>query len=286
MSFPQGRRDRRTYRNRERWHFPREEGEGGTDYEVVNEPLPLHYSHHYYQRYYQHHHPTTTIHEAMETQSAASYSSSSLPSSSSSSPFPTRPSRCNHRSAAVVAAGSGRRILPTGAPTPSSSSSSLASPALDYSASAPASASASASFSSSPSSSSPLLVQTADIPNTNMATLALTRRSHQQPSYRGRRRLAAGTTPRPRVSLPPKESPRSRQASQQLQQQQQQQPSSQPLPWWKSWESVAIYLDNVPLEANTYTLWRAFKDQGDIFSIDLYEDVHGNREAKGKIRFK
>lgn len=97
----------------------------------------------------------------------------------------------------------------------------------------------------------------------------------------------AGTTPQPRVSAPPKESPHPRQASQQqLQQQPQQQPSSQLLPGWRHWESVAIYLDNVPLEANTYTLWRAFKDQGNIFSIDLYEDVHGNREAKGKIRFK
>ncbi|KAL1851938.1 hypothetical protein Plec18170_006241 [Paecilomyces lecythidis] len=55
---------------------------------------------------------------------------------------------------------------------------------------------------------------------------------------------------------------------------------------WKSWESLAVSLSNVPTEANTFVLWQAFKNEGHIFSIDLFEDTRGRREHRGKIRFK
>ncbi|KAJ9361854.1 hypothetical protein DTO280E4_3687 [Paecilomyces variotii] len=55
---------------------------------------------------------------------------------------------------------------------------------------------------------------------------------------------------------------------------------------WKSWETLAVSLSNVPPEANTFVLWQAFKNEGHIFSIDLFEDARGRREHRGKIRFK
>ncbi|PYH98795.1 putative RNA-directed RNA polymerase (Sad-1) [Aspergillus ellipticus CBS 707.79] len=55
---------------------------------------------------------------------------------------------------------------------------------------------------------------------------------------------------------------------------------------WKLWESVVIRLNNVPLEANAQTIWQALKREGHIFSIDLFEDSHGQRVPRGKVRFK
>ncbi|KAI9039173.1 RNA-directed RNA polymerase (Sad-1) [Aspergillus affinis] len=55
---------------------------------------------------------------------------------------------------------------------------------------------------------------------------------------------------------------------------------------WKSWGSVAIKISNVPKEVTAFHIWQAFNKEGNIFSIDLFEDSHGKRGAKGKIRFK
>ncbi|RDW86205.1 uncharacterized protein DSM5745_02847 [Aspergillus mulundensis] len=55
---------------------------------------------------------------------------------------------------------------------------------------------------------------------------------------------------------------------------------------WKIWESVAVNLTNVPAEASTQDLWRAFKNEGDILSIDIFEDFNGTRDQKAKIRFR
>lgn len=55
---------------------------------------------------------------------------------------------------------------------------------------------------------------------------------------------------------------------------------------WRLWESVAVHVFNIPREADTYCLWQAFSKEGHVFSIDIFEDFHGNRESRGKIRFK
>ncbi|KAL4906855.1 hypothetical protein BDW74DRAFT_176457 [Aspergillus multicolor] len=54
---------------------------------------------------------------------------------------------------------------------------------------------------------------------------------------------------------------------------------------WKTWESVAINLTNVPAEASTQDLWEVFINEGNIHSIDIFED-NGNRTQKAKIRFR
>lgn len=55
---------------------------------------------------------------------------------------------------------------------------------------------------------------------------------------------------------------------------------------WKSWESVAVTLRNIPRDANTYVLWRAFSKEGNITAIDIFDDRHGNRASRGRIRFR
>lgn len=54
---------------------------------------------------------------------------------------------------------------------------------------------------------------------------------------------------------------------------------------WKSWPSVSITLYNLPNTINTHELWRSFTIQGNIVSIDIFEDRHGHRISKGRIRF-
>ncbi|KAI9927937.1 hypothetical protein MW887_002789 [Aspergillus wentii] len=63
-------------------------------------------------------------------------------------------------------------------------------------------------------------------------------------------------------------------------------PPPQIIPPWKHWESVAVNIADVPKEANTFILWQAFSKEGRIFSIDLFEDFHGKREHRGKLRFR
>lgn len=87
----------------------------------------------------------------------------------------------------------------------------------------------------------------------------------RRPPYRGRARFV--TSPSKRAS-------------------QNQQLHPQVIPPWKLWESVAINLSNVPPEVNTFILWQAFMKEGNICSIDLFEDFHGNREPRGKLRFR
>ncbi|KAL4892921.1 RNA dependent RNA polymerase-domain-containing protein [Aspergillus ambiguus] len=63
-------------------------------------------------------------------------------------------------------------------------------------------------------------------------------------------------------------------------------PLSQVIPPWKRWDSLAINLNDLPKEINAHILFHAFKEHGSIHSIDIFEEAHGNRESKGRIRFK
>ncbi|KAL2868435.1 RNA dependent RNA polymerase-domain-containing protein [Aspergillus lucknowensis] len=58
------------------------------------------------------------------------------------------------------------------------------------------------------------------------------------------------------------------------------------IPPWRSWESIAVNLSSVPKDVSTLDLWQAFKSEGNILSIDIFEDSHGNRTSKAKIRFR
>ncbi|KAF9889780.1 hypothetical protein FE257_006870 [Aspergillus nanangensis] len=55
---------------------------------------------------------------------------------------------------------------------------------------------------------------------------------------------------------------------------------------WKYWDSLVISVGNISQEVNAYTIWNAFQKEGNVFSIDIFEDSHGKRESRGKIRFR
>lgn len=290
MRYNQNKRGRGAYRNPKMQRQRLESHEQALETDKVNEKdYPV-----------IHHYPAA--HEAMGTESSASSSSSSGFSSSS---FPSHPSRRRNarrgRSEGnFLHQTVGSRVnspAPSGFLTPSSPSSS--SPLDDYS-----------TFSSSypPSSPSPL-TDTSEEPvliggNANMLTLPP--RGHN-PSFsrgrgrgRGKSRRRYFRTADTRMTmttaaafplahtLPPRYPPPNTTISDTTTHPREieEQPSSQLLPGWKHWETVAVILANVPLEADTFTIWKAFKKEGNIFSIDLFTDTHSNRDSKGKIRFK
>lgn len=65
-------------------------------------------------------------------------------------------------------------------------------------------------------------------------------------------------------------------------------PTSAPALWlpWNQWETVGVNISQVPKEADTQVLWEAFSKEGEICSIDIFDDSHGNRGSKGRVRFK
>ena len=65
-------------------------------------------------------------------------------------------------------------------------------------------------------------------------------------------------------------------------------PTSAPALWlpWNHWETVGVNISQVPKEATTRALWEAFSKEGEICSIDIFDDRHGNRGSKGRVRFK
>lgn len=235
------------------------------------------------------HSPSVFAHETVETQSISSSSPSSssyyssLSSSSASfstTALPMWYSRRRRRATSPRAASKTdnsprvQQSVKLGAPS-SSSARKLAAPSSSSSTSpssspSPADASSYSFESCASSSSPPLLPRMKSIPGAQKSMLAEAGPSQHTPSYRGRKRYAAIRPTRPTRdsrAIP-------------------QQPASQLIPWWKHWESVAVNLANVPLEADTFTIWKAFRKEGVVFSIDLFEDAHGNRESRGKVRFK
>lgn len=295
MRYNPSKRGRGAYRNPKMQRQRLEFHEQALETDKVNEkdhPAIHHYS---------------AAHEAMDTQSSASLSSSS---GFSSSYFTLHPSQRENARRGRSEDNFLHRAVESRVNSPAppgflSSSPSSSSPLEDYS-----------TFSSSyPSSSPSPLVDTSEEPvlidgNANMLTLSPPR-SHNPSISRGRGRgrgksrrrfprmadtrmtTTTTTTMTTAVALPPRRPPpttttttTTTTAAATHPREIAEQPFSQLLPWWKHWETVAVTLANVPLEANTFTLWKAFNKEGNIFSIDLFTDIHGNRDSKGKIRFK
>lgn len=55
---------------------------------------------------------------------------------------------------------------------------------------------------------------------------------------------------------------------------------------WRSWDTIAIDLLNVPKELTTHDLYNAFNKEGTTSSIDIWENRHGEPEGKGRVRFR
>lgn len=58
------------------------------------------------------------------------------------------------------------------------------------------------------------------------------------------------------------------------------------IPTWRSWESLAINVFNIPEGTNTFVLWDSFKKEGNITSVDIFDQRTGDRHSKGRVRFR
>lgn len=54
---------------------------------------------------------------------------------------------------------------------------------------------------------------------------------------------------------------------------------------WTTWGEVTIKVSHIPLNATTKDLWTAFKREGQIVTIELFEDTTGRRDGNGRVRF-
>lgn len=55
---------------------------------------------------------------------------------------------------------------------------------------------------------------------------------------------------------------------------------------WKSWNTLALDIVNLPREVNTHDLHDALSKEGTIMSIDIWELRPGDRQTRGRIRFR
>lgn len=55
---------------------------------------------------------------------------------------------------------------------------------------------------------------------------------------------------------------------------------------WRSWESVAVNVFNIPLGTTTFTLWDSFKHEGELSTIDIFDARGEDKFTKGRIRFQ
>ena len=60
------------------------------------------------------------------------------------------------------------------------------------------------------------------------------------------------------------------------------------IPKWTTWESLALEVRHIPADATVLTLWQAFHYEGELVSIDIFEDRDSapGKPKRGKIRFK
>ena len=55
---------------------------------------------------------------------------------------------------------------------------------------------------------------------------------------------------------------------------------------WSNWVEVAVQFSGFPTNTNTKDIWNVFKNEGDILTIELFDDYNGNPNGRGRIRFR
>ncbi|KAK2757339.1 hypothetical protein FQN54_004853 [Arachnomyces sp. PD_36] len=54
---------------------------------------------------------------------------------------------------------------------------------------------------------------------------------------------------------------------------------------WTQWDCLSVTITEVPDYISTFQVWDAFKSQGEVDSIELFENARG-REGRGRVRFR
>ena len=55
---------------------------------------------------------------------------------------------------------------------------------------------------------------------------------------------------------------------------------------WTQWIELGIKLAGLPPIVTTFDLWQSFRHEGSIATVEVFEDTHGRRDGKGRIRFR
>ena len=63
-------------------------------------------------------------------------------------------------------------------------------------------------------------------------------------------------------------------------------PAAQTIDHWRSWLELGVRFSGLPPATTTLDLWEAFGKEGQISTIELFEDASGRRDGRGRIRFR
>ena len=55
---------------------------------------------------------------------------------------------------------------------------------------------------------------------------------------------------------------------------------------WTEWVELGIQFSGFPTDVTTKDIWNVFKKEGEILTIELFDDYQGNPSGKGRVRFR
>ena len=55
---------------------------------------------------------------------------------------------------------------------------------------------------------------------------------------------------------------------------------------WTQWVELGVQFSGFPDDATTKDVWNVFKKEGEILTIELFDDHRGNPSGKGRVRFR
>ena len=55
---------------------------------------------------------------------------------------------------------------------------------------------------------------------------------------------------------------------------------------WTHWVELGVYFSGFPMHVTTKEVWDVFSREGDIITIELFEDYTGRPNGRGRVRFR
>ena len=55
---------------------------------------------------------------------------------------------------------------------------------------------------------------------------------------------------------------------------------------WAEWPELGVRISGLPEDVTTKDIWAALKGEGQIVTIEIFEDQNGKRDGKARVRFR
>lgn len=55
---------------------------------------------------------------------------------------------------------------------------------------------------------------------------------------------------------------------------------------WSHWLEVGVTFFGFPRKVTTRDVWKVFKEEGELVTIELFDDNRGNPNGSGRVRFR